>query len=96
VTLLGANGQLFRATLPAGTMRRNGGGWSFRNAAAADLTSLKLSSTDSVHYTFGAAGHQAGLVAAATPYLAVELQVGEAVFSNAHPFRTRGHTLVYP
>jgi Tol biopolymer transport system component len=96
VTLLGANGQLFRATLPAGTLRRTGGGWRFSNASAADLTSLTLRGSDGVHYTFSAAGRQAGLVAAATPYLAVELQVGEAVFSNAHPFRTRGHTLVYP
>jgi subtilisin family serine protease len=96
VTVLSANGQLFRATVPTGSMQGGEGHWSYSNSSAPDLTHLRLSTKDSLHYTFTTAGRSAGLFSAATPYLTVEIQVGEAVFSNAQRFRYSGRRLAYP
>jgi len=96
VTLLGANGQLFRATLPAGTLRSGRRRWSYHQQAAADLTRLVLSTDGRGHYSFNAAGKSPGLFAATTPYVTVELQVGNAVFSNAQTFRSVRRQLKYP
>ena len=96
LTVLSGNGQLFRATVPAGRMTKTATGWRYANAAAADLTQLRLRTTDNVHYTFSATGHAAGLALAATPYVTVEIQVGQAIFSNAQAFRQRGRRLKYP
>jgi hypothetical protein len=51
---------------------------------------------DATHYSFAAQGNSIGLLANATPYVAVELEVGGAVYSNAQRFRARGNRLSYP
>jgi hypothetical protein len=96
VTVLSANGQIFRGTIRAGSMYGGEGRWSYSNSSAPDLTHLRLNTNDSLHYTFTTAGRSAGLFSAATPYLTVEIQVGEAVFSNAQRFHYSGRRLAYP
>jgi subtilisin family serine protease len=56
LTILGANGQLFRDTVPAGAVSAGGAGWRFSAPQAAGLRKLLLTSTDGVHYAFSAAG----------------------------------------
>jgi hypothetical protein len=96
LTVLGADGQLFQATLPPGRMIRTASGWRYTNRFASDLRRLQLQTSDNVHYKFSASAQTAGLIAAATPYLTVEVRVGDAIFSNAQTFRQRGRRLVYP
>jgi hypothetical protein len=55
-----------------------------------------LTTSDGTHYRFSASGHGAGLFSQATPYLTVEIQVGDAVFSNAQTFRLKGRQWRYP
>jgi hypothetical protein len=96
VTVFSANGQIFRATVPAGSLRHGRGSWTVNAPSAPNLTSLRLSTKDGIHYTFTTAGRSAGLFSAATPYITVEIEVGEAVFSNAQRFRYSGRRLAYP
>lgn len=96
LTLLSANGQLFRATRPAASTRNRSNASRAKDASAATLTRLAIRTRDHVHYTFRASGKGAGLFQNATPYLTVELQVGDAVFSNAQAWRQKGRRLVYP
>jgi Tol biopolymer transport system component len=96
VTVLSANGQIFRATVAAGSMYGGEGHWRYSNSSAPGLTHLRLSTKDSIHYTFRAAGRGTGLFSAATPYITVEIEVGDAVFSNAQRFHYSGPRLAYP
>lgn len=96
LTLLAANGQLLRSALPAGVIQVSDSRWSFRSAGAIGLTKLVVSRVDATHYSFAAQGNGSGLLASATPYVAVELEVGGAVFSNAQRFRAKGKQLLYP
>jgi subtilisin family serine protease len=96
VTVLSANGQIFHGTVPASSMHGGEGRWSYSNSSAPDLTHLRLSTKDSFHYTFTAAGRGTGLFSAGTPYITVEIQVGDAVFSNAQRFHYSGRRLAYP
>ncbi len=96
LTVLGANGQLFRATLPAGRMTKTATGWRYANGSAPDLTRFQLRTSDDMHYRFSLNARAAGLVSTATPYMTVEIRVGDAIFSNAQTFRPRGRQLKYP
>jgi subtilisin family serine protease/Tol biopolymer transport system component len=96
VAVLSANGQIFRGTIPVGTMRGGNGRWTYSDSSAPDVTRLVLRSSDGIHYQFSAAGHAAGLFTAATSYVTVEIQVGPAVFSNAQTFRLNGRRWRYP
>jgi subtilisin family serine protease/Tol biopolymer transport system component len=96
VTLLGTNGQLFRAVVSPEALAATGDGWTFHDSRATGLTKLVVRKRDNAHYTFKAKGKGTGLFAAATPVIAVELQVGSAVFSNAHRFRGTAKQFLYP
>ncbi len=96
LTVIGANGQLFRASLQAGTLKATTNGWRMNAAKGPGLKTLSLTTKEHVHYKFSAAASAVGLLAAATPYLTVEVQVGDAIFSNAQQWRFRGGRLVYP
>jgi subtilisin family serine protease/Tol biopolymer transport system component len=95
-TLLGANGQLVRTTLPAGSMRATSRGWIWSAPATSGLTRLVLTTSDHVHYAFQATGKRQDLFRDATPYLTAEVQVGPSIFSNAQRYRQRSRALVYP
>jgi hypothetical protein len=77
-------------------MRGGTGRWTYGNSSAPDVTRLVLTTSDGTHYRFSASGHGAGLFSQATPYLTVEIQVGDAVFSNAQTFRLKGRQWRYP
>jgi aspartate-semialdehyde dehydrogenase len=96
LTLLSANGQLFRATRLGASRRSAGEVGRAGDADAATLNGVTIRRRDSVHYTFHASGRGPGLVQNATPYVTVELQVGTAVFSNAQAWRVKARRVVYP
>lgn len=96
LTLLGANGQIFRATRPGTSSRHAGNGARMSDANAATLDAVAIRTRDHLHYTFRATGRGPGIFQNATPYLTAELEVGNAVFSNAQPWHQKGQRLLYP
>ncbi len=96
VTLLGANGQLLSSSLAAGSVTKRARSWQWSKPGASGLTRLIVSTIDATHYSFKITGESTGLFAEATPYLAVQVQIGAASFGNAQRFRSKGQRLVYP